>query len=67
MTKRNGKRQHGLFEYGVVAAFFLLSQNEPVKHCSAGQTPALSGRTPEFVVGGITHGQLAPDLRDVGG
>jgi len=51
----------------VVAAFFLVSQYDLTKHESAVQTLALSGRTPEFVDNGTTHGQLAPDLRAGGG
>jgi hypothetical protein len=42
------------------AVFFLLSQNEPTKHDSAAQTTAFLCRTLQFVVGGITYGQLAP-------
>jgi hypothetical protein len=69
MTKENYNRQQ-VFLSASRARFFLLSHTElPTSHRDyhAAQTAALLGRTPEIVIGWITHGQLAPAHRDVYG
>jgi len=66
MTNGNYNRQQVFFECGA-GAIFLHSHNEPPTSRSdynASQTTAFLCRTLQFVVGGITQGQLAPAHND---